>query len=115
MKTKYKFIEIFKLKELIDNYNMNNSEEQRIKYKFKNDGFKQGETEYTGYHMWCYEENEDNWYISIIQNFGSYGREKDLLEIMGLLTTEESQNDSVVGYLTFENVFNRIKKFNERE
>lgn len=48
--------------------------------------------------------------IDAIEHFGSYGREKDLLEIMGLLTPEEEEHDSVCGYLTAENVFERIKK-----
>ena len=38
----------------------------------------------------------------------SYGGEDGLLEIMGLLTEEESEYDSVVGWLTADNVFARI-------
>ena len=46
-----------------------------------------------------------------------YGKEKGLLEIQGLMTNEEyeRENDSVLGYLTAENVFNRIKKHWENE
>lgn len=44
-----------------------------------------------------------------IEHFGSYGRDEDLLEIMGLLTPEEDAEDEVAGYLTAENVFERIK------
>lgn len=46
-----------------------------------------------------------------------YGREKGLLEISGLMTDEEyeKENDSVLGYLTAENVFARIKKHWESE
>jgi len=40
---------------------------------------------------------------------GSYGYEAGLIEIMGLLTPEEYENDDVVGWLDAENVFNRIK------
>ena len=107
MKTEYDFKEIFRLKEMIDNYNLEHSMAEKINYIFKDDGYKIGERNYTGYHIWCYEEEpmEDNWYISVIKSFGSYGREKDLLEIMGLLTIKEEKNDSVVGYLTAENVF----------
>ena len=47
---------------------------------------------------------------SAIQNAGSYGNEKDLIEICGLLTDEELEEDSVKGYLTAEDVFNRIKE-----
>ena len=45
-----------------------------------------------------------------IQHCGSYGNEKNLLEIMGLLTPEEEQHDSVRGYLSAEDVFNRMSK-----
>lgn len=38
----------------------------------------------------------------------SYGWNKGLLEIMGLLTDEEAEVDSVVGYLTSNEVFERI-------
>ena len=46
---------------------------------------------------------------SVIETKHSYGHDEDLLEIMGLLTEEESKDDSVLGHLTAENVFNRIK------
>lgn len=47
---------------------------------------------------------------SVILHNGSYGREVGLLEIMGLLTKEERKHDEVVGFLTAEDVFERIKK-----
>ena len=47
---------------------------------------------------------------SVILHKGSYGREEGLLEIMGLLTDEELECDDVVGYLTADDVFGRIKK-----
>ena len=47
---------------------------------------------------------------SVICNPLSYGHEEGLLEIMGLLTREESEDDDVVGWLTAEDVFKRIKK-----
>lgn len=46
--------------------------------------------------------------VSVIESEYSYGGDNDLLEIMGLLTEEESECDDVVGYLTAQNVFNRI-------
>ena len=49
--------------------------------------------------------------ISIVQGYETYGEEDDLLEIMGLLTEEEEKIDSVTGYLTAEDVFNRIIKY----
>lgn len=48
--------------------------------------------------------------IDAIENSHSYGYHEDRLEIMGLLTPEEEACDSVVGHLTAENVFERIKK-----
>lgn len=48
--------------------------------------------------------------MDAIEHYGSYGNEQDLLEIMGLLTREEKKCDSVLGYLTAEEVFGRIEK-----
>ena len=45
----------------------------------------------------------------VVQHFGSYGADENLLEIMGLLTPEEEEHDTVLGYLTAEEVFERIK------
>jgi len=66
-----------------------------------------------------YSDRSDGKFISYPQhqNFicdaccftGSYGYEAGLIEIMGLLTPEEYENDDVVGWLDAENVFNRIK------
>lgn len=47
---------------------------------------------------------------SVILHKGSYGRSEGLLEIMGLLTDDERTYDDVVGYLTADNVFGRIKR-----
>ena len=41
---------------------------------------------------------------------GSYGRHIGLLEMMGLLTKEELEYDSVLGHLTAEQVFERWHK-----
>lgn len=57
--------------------------------------------------------NDEKVVCSAIEHNGSYGRENDKIEIMGLLTEEESECDSVVGWLTAEEVFNRIKKHYE--
>jgi len=51
---------------------------------------------------------------SVIEGDGTYGYEQDLLEIRGLLTPEEEKKDTVCGYLTAENVFERIKAAEER-
>ena len=47
---------------------------------------------------------------SIIEGFGTYGSEEDKLEIMGLLTAEEEDGDSVLGYLMADEVFARINR-----
>lgn len=50
---------------------------------------------------------------SVIEGDGTYGYGDDLLEIRGLLTHEEESADSVCGWLTAENVFERIKTVHE--
>lgn len=54
--------------------------------------------------------------VDIIYGSGIRGFRQGLLAIIGLLTEEELECDDIVGYLTAENVYNRIKKyFNEVE
>jgi hypothetical protein len=43
-----------------------------------------------------------------VQHFGSYGQEEDKIEIMGGITAEEREGDSVLGYLTAEEVAKRF-------
>lgn len=47
--------------------------------------------------------------VDVIEYNGSIGCKKDLLEIMGALTEEESEDDCVLGNLTAEEVFKRFK------
>ena len=56
-----------------------------------------------------YPKRED-FVCSVIYGHGTYGFESGKLEIMGLLTPEEEKYDSVVGYLTAKEVFDRINK-----
>lgn len=81
--------------------------------------------DYTKYHIYypsCDEFRKgidssmysSNAVCSVIEGYGTFGYEQDLLEIMGLLTPEEDECDSVCGYLTAENVFERIKAAEER-
>ena len=59
----------------------------------------------------CYPvEDPQERVCDAIEHCGSYGHGADLLELMGLLTDEELPGDSVVGFLTAEEVFSRIKK-----
>lgn len=56
-----------------------------------------------------YPEDGPKRIMDAIEHFGSYGQEDDLLEIMGLLTPDEKKADSVLGYLTAKEVFQRIE------
>jgi hypothetical protein len=69
----------------------------------------QVETDCCGYPQVFYPQR-GNYKCSVICNDISYGGKQGLLEIMGLLTKEEEEEDCVVGYLRAENVLERIKK-----
>ena len=88
--------EIFKLKEKL--------EEANIPFVLKeHKDYRQG-------YQILYPEAGEKRVCSVIEHRFSYGHENDLLEIAGLVTGEEETYDSVVGFLTAENVFLRIKK-----
>ena len=59
-----------------------------------------------------YPNNGNNMVCSVIQGYGTYGSEENKLEIMGLIDPEidKSNPDSVKGWLSAEDVFNRISK-----
>lgn len=61
-----------------------------------------------------YPKNED-FVCSVVFGHGTYGFESGKLEIMGLLTPQEELYDSVVGHLTAEEVFYRIRKHYNKE
>lgn len=46
----------------------------------------------------------------VVQHRFSYGEEKDMLELQGLLKPQEKEYDDVAGYLSANEVFKRIKK-----
>lgn len=52
--------------------------------------------------------NKNDKICSVIQHKFSYGGTDDELEIMGLLTDEELTHDEVVGFLSCNEVFQRI-------
>lgn len=85
------FTEINKLKEML--------EMEKIPFTFR--------PLFGGYQI-IYPNVENNVCDVIIHN-GSYGRQQGLLEIMGLVD-EEEVGDSVEGYLTATDCFNRIYK-----
>jgi hypothetical protein len=59
----------------------------------------------------CYPSRDTDLVCSIVEHKYSYGNYADRLEIMGLLTEEErASGDSVMGWLTAEDVFQRIKE-----
>jgi hypothetical protein len=82
-----KFLEILKLKTML--------EESKIPFVFKE--------LFNGYQIMLNDE------VDAIEHDGSYGWQKDLIEIMGGLTEEENEHDSVLGYLSAEEVFKRFK------
>lgn len=94
-KEKKMYKEILKLKKIL--------EDENIPFEWEAPHF-------DGYHL-LYPEKE-NPVCSVIEFDGSYGGHYDLLEIMGLMTDAEifKEQDDVLGWLTAENVFNRIKK-----
>lgn len=59
----------------------------------------------------CYPDIK-NRVCSVIEHEWSYGHEQDKLEIMGLISDEETDDD-VLGYLIAEDVYNRIYKHYE--
>lgn len=55
----------------------------------------------------CYPSSS-NIVASVIFGEGTYGFRHGLLEIFGLLTTEEAEIDEVAGHLSAEEIFKRI-------
>lgn len=47
---------------------------------------------------------------SVIQGYGTYGMEENKLEIMGLTEPWKTIDGGVLGYLTAEDVYDRIRK-----
>ena len=89
-----KYNEIFKLKSML--------EENHIPFEWiEHNDFRNG-------YQICYPAKSEKRVCSVIEHSFSYGNEKDLLEIQGLLTAEEEECDSVLGNLTATDVFQRI-------
>lgn len=106
-----KYTEILKLKDMLEKAN--------IPFEFTDDFWgvnklnKRGKT--NPYFAELYRNKYPAYQIRLgnladaIEHDGSYGNEQDLLEIMGGLTAEEQLSDSVLGWLTAEEVFKRFK------
>lgn len=58
----------------------------------------------------AYPNDTQGCVCSVIEHRASMGSSQDLLEIMGLLNKKELKHDKVVGYLTAEDVFKRIRE-----
>lgn len=104
-----KYTEIFRLKEML--------EQADIPFEFFDrrleiPDFKTLERYHIEYPK-SYESGER--VCSVIEGWSTYGAEENLLEIKGLLTPEEEQYDSVCGFLSAEEVFERIKHHYETE
>lgn len=96
--------EIFRLKEML--------EEASIPYEFEDRSIPQAD--FQSYHIGFPVINPMHEMVcSVIEGFATYGAEVDKLEIMGLLTEKELEIDSVRGWLTAENVFERIEAYHK--
>ena len=93
-----KYTEIFRLKEML--------EKDNIPFKFEKD------EEYKEYIIRIPKEyNKEECLMIVYQGEHTYGGSNNLLEICGGTTLEEKkeQGEEYLGYLTAENVFERIK------
>ena len=97
-----KYSEIQKLHEMLLDAGVEHEFVERNKF-LRDSGFD------WGYQICVYRPDGER-LISVIEGFGTYGNANDLLEIMGLLTPEEEELDSVCGWLTADDVFDRIVK-----
>lgn len=95
------YSEIFKLKEML--------QKEGIPFSFS--------ALHGGWHLEYYLLHQERCICSIVEHYYSYGNQYDTLEIRGLLTPDELQLGSVVGYLSAEEVFRRIKEhwINQRD
>lgn len=92
-----KYTEIFRLKEML--------ERENIPFEFEKD------EEYKEYIIRIPKEyNKEEWLMIVYQGEHTYGGRNNLLEICGGTTLEErkEQGEEYLGYLTAENVFERI-------
>ncbi len=93
----YEYKEIFKLKKMLEDAN--------IPFKFVD-----REDDDLYFYRIIYGQNtKKSCECSVIQGYGTYGYRNDLLEIAGLLTEEEIEQDDVLGWVTAKEVFDRIQ------
>lgn len=89
MKEKEKYNEIIRLKSML--------EKAKIPFEFS--------AIFEGYHI-TYPSDKFR-ICSVIEHNYSYGSERDLLEIKGLLTKNEKKCDYILGYRSAEDVFSK--------
>lgn len=107
METSKKYKEIFKLKKML--------EDAKIPFDFF-EMDPQARLIMPEWEHWHINyPSKKNCIVSAIEGTGSYGEEDDKLEIMGGLTKEEAKHDAVVGWLTAEEVFERIKNLEKEK
>ena len=93
---------IFRLRDMLD--------KEHIPYEFLDRSYDVLNYHHTHYQIVVNKPKSTERLISVVEGNYTYGGEGDLLEIMGCLTKEEYKQDSVVGWLSAEEVFKRIKK-----
>jgi len=86
---------------------------EKLKEMLKKSGIPFEEVEMNGGKQIIYSYKNNRVLDAVCHSF-SYGHEQGLLEIMGLLTEEESKYDEVAGWLTAKDVYSRIKRHNEK-
>lgn len=96
-----KELEILKLRDMLD--------EAHIPYYFNHINEYGGYKDKPAYQIIIYDDKVKHRLCDVIYHVGSYGFEQNKLEIMGALTYEENEDDSVLGYLTADEVFKRFK------
>ena len=101
METSKKYKEIFRLKKMLEDANIPfdffemDPDARKIIPEFE--------------HWHINYPNRGDFIVSAIEGFGTYGEQDDKLEIMGGLTEEEKEEGyDVIGWLTAEEVFERI-------
>lgn len=107
-----KYSEIFKLDTMLT--------EAGIQHDFLDEGFDGANKRLYRYHIYYPSkviwQSDDRDFCFVAEGDFSYGGDENLLEIIGLLTPEEREYylDDVIGSLTAEDVFARIKKAEDR-
>ena len=72
------------------------------------------ENEGLGFHQIVVPSRKNREWDAIC-HYGSYGYEKGLLEIMGTIVDYDKVGDSVEGWLTADDVVERMKRYDEQK